>query len=144
MNNNQNSPQEVPQVKSVECDTPKCKCGGRTALIRGQWCFSPDREPYLNGVEEESKVSEGDEWIIGYKCDDCGHLMDLFADDREEYNSRIAELEKQNAVYREALDKIIEYENRGRAKGEPRISDHWYNIAKQALSSKEVGNETKP
>lgn len=92
--NNQNNPQEVPQVKSV--DTPKCKCGGRTALISGNWYFTPDREPYLNGKEEEAKVSDGEEWIIGYKCDDCGSLIDLFSDDRDGYQSRIAELEAEN------------------------------------------------
>lgn len=34
----------------------------------------------------------------------------------------------------EALENIVGYENRGRAKGEPRISDHWYDIAVAAIA----------
>lgn len=37
----------------------------------------------------------------------------------------------------EALTNIVEYEERGRNNNEPRISEHWYNIAKQAIKKAE-------
>lgn len=35
----------------------------------------------------------------------------------------------------DVLQNIIDYEDRGRARGEPTISDHWFNPAKQLLNS---------
>ena len=34
----------------------------------------------------------------------------------------------------DALQKIVEYEDRGRAKGEPRISETWYELAIKAIN----------
>jgi hypothetical protein len=60
-------------------DTEKCKeCGGRTALIHGSFYYEPDSEPYMNGVTEEAKVIEGECWVGGYKCDDCGNIQGLW------------------------------------------------------------------
>ena len=60
-------------------DTNKCeKCGGRTALISGQWYFNPDPEPYLNGKTEGAETSIDEAWISGSVCDDCGNVQDLF------------------------------------------------------------------
>lgn len=60
-------------------DTNKCEeCGGRTAIVRGQWIFSPDSEPYLNGKKEDSLTSINESWISGSVCDDCGNVQDLF------------------------------------------------------------------
>jgi hypothetical protein len=62
-------------------DNNKCeKCNSRTALISGYWYFQPDSEPYMNGIQKESLVNEGEQWINGLKCDDCGHIQDLFVD----------------------------------------------------------------
>lgn len=52
---------------------------------------------------------------------------------------QIKELEAERDKYREALQNIVDYENRGRDNGEPRISDHWFNIAEQALNQKDNG-----
>lgn len=91
-------------------DTPKCKCGGRTALISGQWYYSPDTEPYENGIQEKSKVSDDEEWIIGFKCDDCDSIQDVFVDEenyKSEINnlqSRITQLERRNKHLQEYKD----------------------------------------
>lgn len=65
----------------MKTDTPKCsKCGGRTALISGYWNYTPDDEPYMNGVHEKVSYSEGDEWIHGYRCDDCNIIQGTWSD----------------------------------------------------------------
>jgi|SRR5690606_22538474 len=46
-------------------------------------------------------------------------------------------LQTENTRLREALESIISYEDRGMAKGEPRISETWYNKAKEALKNNE-------
>jgi len=72
----------LPKEQSVTdepSDTHKCKeCGGRTALIHGSFYYEPDSEPYMSGVEEEAKVSTGECWVGGYKCDDCGNIQGLW------------------------------------------------------------------
>lgn len=61
-------------------DTDKCeKCGGRTALISGQWCHEMDSEPYMSGEKIDDKDRKtGEDWIHGFKCDDCGHLQGIW------------------------------------------------------------------
>ncbi len=70
--------QHNPDVKT--CDTPPCeKCSGRTALMAGYWSYWPDDEPYNNSEREESIAQGADgAYVCGYKCDDCGHLQDLW------------------------------------------------------------------
>lgn len=99
--NNQNKPQDnVPKMEAKQ----KCiKCNGRTALISGYWYYSPDQEPYENDVIEPTERNESEAYMNGFICDDCNTIQDVFVDE-ENYKSRIAELEKQNAVYREALE----------------------------------------
>lgn len=65
--------------KKKETDSPICeKCKGRTSLVSGQFYYDPDREPYLNGKEEASLITSGDCHVIGYVCDNCGHIQGLF------------------------------------------------------------------
>ena len=53
----------------------KCKkCGGRLALVTGDFQYEPDEEPYLSGVQEEAIAKGGYCELIAYKCDLCGHL----------------------------------------------------------------------
>lgn len=60
-------------------DTPKCKkCKGRTALIKGYWHTEPDAEPYTIGVEEKALVESGEDYVLGYKCDSCGHIQGMW------------------------------------------------------------------
>jgi len=60
-------------------DTHECsKCGGRTALVTGWFNYEPDAEPYQNGIEEQAKVQDGECWVCGYKCDDCGNVQGLW------------------------------------------------------------------
>lgn len=62
-----------------EPNTPKCNtCGGRTALMVGDYTYYPDDEPYTNGVEEESIAEGGEVELSCYKCDSCGNLQDFF------------------------------------------------------------------
>ena len=61
-----------------KCDTPKCKvCGGRTALVFGYYSYSPDEEPYKNGVIEKSEVEEGVVDLSAYVCDKCGMVQNF-------------------------------------------------------------------
>ena len=65
--------------KEGKHDTINCeKCGGRTALVTGFFNDEPDSEPYNSGIEEESKVEDGECWTGGYKCDDCGLVQSLW------------------------------------------------------------------
>ena len=65
----------------MESDTNKCeKCGGRTALISGQWYFNPDQEPYLNGKIEDAETNIDEAWITGEVCDNCNHIQSLSFD----------------------------------------------------------------
>lgn len=69
----------VPESIEQAAERQKCeKCGGRTALCSGMWYYDPDDEPYLNGVREKAKINSGEDWIHGFKCDDCGHLQKLW------------------------------------------------------------------
>lgn len=73
--------------------------------------------------------------------DDAQSIMDLM-DDFSDHNAkaahaRITELEAKLQKCREGLEVIVKYEQRGRDKGEPRISDHWFDIAKTALKETE-------
>jgi len=62
-------------------DTNKCeKCGGRTALISGEWTFTPDSEPYLNGKIEDAKTTIDEAWIVGQVCDDCNHIQNIISE----------------------------------------------------------------
>ena len=64
---------------AINVDTKTCKvCGGRTALVTGEFYYDPDAEPYQNGIKEEAKVQSGECWVGGYKCDDCGSIQDLW------------------------------------------------------------------
>lgn len=64
------------------CDTPPCeKCKQRTATVSGNFNYSPDSEPYLNGVREKSLVSDGDAWLIAFVCDNCGHVQGFHCED---------------------------------------------------------------
>ena len=61
-----------------EPTTQKCdKCGGRTALMVGDYTYCPDDEPYTNGVQEESIAEDGEVKLSCYKCDSCGNLQDF-------------------------------------------------------------------
>lgn len=140
MDNNQNNQQEVPQVKSV--DTPKCKCGGRAALSSGRWYYEPDEEPYESGKNEVAKVPEGDAWVHGFICDDCGSVQSLFVDENS-YQSRIAELEAKNKELVEAFELISKVHD---SKDVKKSIVSWeatayqmYAIAEQALNSKDNG-----
>jgi hypothetical protein len=63
-----------PEVTDDIVDTDKCeKCGSRTALVSGQWYHEMDSEPYMSG----KKINDED-WIHGFKCDDCGHLQGIW------------------------------------------------------------------
>ena len=65
-------------TRKMKSDTNKCeKCGGRTALISGQWYFNPDQEPYLNGKIEGAETSIDKAWISGEICDNCNHIQSL-------------------------------------------------------------------
>lgn len=67
------------EKKASDFDTRACeKCGGRTALVTGQFYYEPDSEPYKNGIEEEAMVDSGECWVGGYKCDDCGHVQGMW------------------------------------------------------------------
>lgn len=105
---NKTKPQDnVPQVKSVEEPKQKCnKCGGRTALISGIWYYSPDQEPYENGVIEPTERNESEAYMNGFICDDCDTIQDVFVDE-ENYKSRIAELEASNAKMKIAGQKLL-------------------------------------
>lgn len=71
--------QKAPEDKPT--DTKDCKeCGGRTALIHGSFYYEPDSEPYMSGIEEEAKVSTGECWVSGYKCDECGNIHGLWTE----------------------------------------------------------------
>lgn len=60
-------------------DSETCnKCGGRTALITGQFYYDADDEPYNNGIIEDAEIESGDCWVGGYKCDNCGHIQGLW------------------------------------------------------------------
>jgi hypothetical protein len=62
-------------------DSQKCeKCGCRTALITGIFCYDPDDEPYNNDVKEKAKVESGECWVGGFKCDNCGHIQGLWSE----------------------------------------------------------------
>lgn len=68
----------IPDV-SGSYDSKQCsECGGRTALITGNFTYDADSEPYNNGVEEEAKIESSDCWVGGFKCDDCGHVQGLW------------------------------------------------------------------
>jgi hypothetical protein len=45
-------------------------------------------------------------------------------------------IDNESAKLRKALQDIIDYEDRGRAQGEPRISEKWYEGAREALKVK--------
>lgn len=75
--------EEMKEFRGTEVlhDTPKCKiCGGRTALIKGIFCYEAHDEPYVNGVGEESEVSEGECWVGAYKCDKCDNIQGLWTE----------------------------------------------------------------
>lgn len=62
-----------------EHDAPKCeKCESRTALITGNFYYEPDYEPYNSGVEEDAKIEGGEAWVVGWKCDSCRHIQNLW------------------------------------------------------------------
>lgn len=61
----------------MEVNNPCPNCGNRSALITGRWYYEPDKEPYQSGVEEEAKTNDGDAWLVGYKCDDCGTIHNI-------------------------------------------------------------------
>lgn len=111
----QQPPQSVEVMTLEECDTNKClKCGGRTAIISGYFSYSPDREPYLNGVEEKCSNGDGEEWIHGYICDECSNVQDLFIDDEHKstldtFKAKSDQLEKDIKSIKEFLyGEIIE------------------------------------
>lgn len=65
--------------KIKDATTPKCnKCKGRTALISGIWSYEVDEEPYISGVEEESKTENDSIYIHGYICDKCGNIQGVW------------------------------------------------------------------
>ncbi len=67
--------------KKIMSDNKKCKkCGGRTALVSGQFYYNADQEPYKNGVIERAERPEGDEYVHGLLCDKCGRLTQLWQD----------------------------------------------------------------
>lgn len=116
MNNNQNKPQEVSQVKSVE-------------------------EITLNQCKDEIAVKQGyKSWKTMYPKVHAYKLLILSDEAAEMYaaqfQSRIAELEKQNAVYMEALEiaiKEIKYQYRQKGKSGGEI----LNRIEQALNTKD-------
>ncbi len=62
--------------KKKQADTPKCKkCKGRTALVAGYFSYTPDSEPYVSGVKEESKVGGNDVYLSAHVCDKCGNVQ---------------------------------------------------------------------
>ncbi|SMC53085.1 hypothetical protein [Pedobacter nyackensis] len=118
MSNNQNNPQEAPQVKSVEDQT-------KDAIIENQldvtgWNVSPDstmRTMIKTCMEEYS----------------------------DNFQSRIAELEAINAKYMEALEKINSIDwhvDNGKyfGKSEAQLFSVAVTIANKTLNSKGVGN----
>lgn len=65
----------------TDSDTKDCKvCGGRTALIHGSFYYEPDSEPYMSGIEEETKCETGECWVGAFKCDDCDNIQDLWTE----------------------------------------------------------------
>ena len=69
----------MPKKDKTSDNTP-CKCGGRTALVSGQFYFDADQEPYKNGVIEPAKTQKGDEWIHALLCDKCNKLTKIWSD----------------------------------------------------------------
>lgn len=61
---------DIEFIKIMKCK----KCGGRLALVTGEFSYEPDEEPYESGVIEKAKVNGGYCNLIAYKCDECGHL----------------------------------------------------------------------
>jgi hypothetical protein len=67
--------------ENKDYDSQTCKkCGGRTALITGFFCYEPVDYPYNNDVKEEAKVESGECWVSGFKCDNCGHIQGLWSE----------------------------------------------------------------
>lgn len=65
-------------------DTQSCEaCGGRTALVKGNWYFAPDAEPYVSGTEESAPFQEMEEYVHGYVCDECERVQGMWIDDQE-------------------------------------------------------------
>lgn len=135
MSNNQNNPQGVPQVKSVELYAAN---ENEKKSIREM--FNQDTSVDLHDMGINTLINTLPPEDFG-ENEDCELLQNVI---REMYY-RISELEKQNAVYREALDKIkrepyldwnkttnSEYE-----KGYNSILVTCKGIAEQALNSKE-------
>lgn len=59
--------------ENKDYDSQTCKkCGGRTALITGIFCYEP--------VTEKAKVEGGECWVGGFKCDNCGHIQGLWSE----------------------------------------------------------------
>lgn len=78
LNNNGNPPDDKANV-SRSYDSEKCdKCGGRTALVTGQFYYEPEAEPYMNGKTEACLVKSGDCWVGGFICDSCGNVQGLW------------------------------------------------------------------
>lgn len=144
MNNNQNNPQEVPQVKSVELVSILEQCKNSVAITEG---FS-DWEQFVR-VDPDSALD-----AIDRICDQYSYARSQKAESEvryliehdhsnaeaaglafDELKYRIAELEAEKAKYRESLYSIIGYPSFGNHK----IHEPLKIIAEQALNSKDNG-----
>lgn len=56
------------------------KCGGRLALISGNFYFEADAEPYESGIEEDVVFEKNKEQINGFICDDCQTVQKLWSE----------------------------------------------------------------
>lgn len=152
MNNNQNNPQEVPQVKSgrekaiVSVNQTKYLFGsGRTAYIDGFECGYNQRIEVLerrNGHLQEYKDKERERRSnfalrIAELENDLNESNDMYDKDIKLLRGKISELEALNCKYREALEVIVDH--KGDTLGWREIGMNSVDIAEQALNSKEVG-----
>lgn len=67
----ENKKNDYDENKDYDSQTCK-KCGGRTALITGIFCYED--------VTEKAKVEGGECWVSGFKCDNCGHIQGLWSE----------------------------------------------------------------
>ena len=123
MDNNQNNPQEVPQVKSVD----ECRLNDADLIEKS------------NNLVSELAKTGGRSWSLSVPVNfnrDPDMIFSRLGMRLKDRNARIAELEKQNAVYREALEEINEIVCDVRISSQPKVYSV-IRIAEQALKSKE-------
>jgi hypothetical protein len=87
---------------------PKCK--NKTALVKGTFYFDADEEPYESGESIELNLN-GEQWINGHYCEECGVMIEVWDDDAcsKEFQREVDEVAERYAQqYIDANKELVE------------------------------------